>query len=394
VPCTALTAEGRLNALEEAAMTGRKSALALGLWLVAYPALAQDHARSRSEGSGGNPSPAAERHADPAPAPAPAPTAASFSFSNTGASEASAQDHAQSRGGGSSGSSAGSSHPSSSSSGSSHSSGSGSSGSSESGSAITGAQARHPRPGTGSAYYPRGGSYVYGSPYYYSPFGYYPYDLYYGFYGYSPYYYSGFYGYSQGYYNRYRYGSVGSLRLLVEPPETAVYVDGYYAGTVDDFDGLFQRLHVSPGRHDLTLRLDGYQTQRLKVYVPVEETLKIHHKMVRGTGDAPELAIGVPDPRADRYAERDREREEEDLGREADEARRDDRAQLRVEVRPQDASIYVDGEFRGTARRVLSLSLPPGRHRVEIVRPGYRTFEREVDLRPGRTEDVTVDLER
>ena len=377
-------------------MTGRKSALALGLWLVAYPAFAQDHARSRQEGSsGGNPSPAAERHADPAPVAAPA----SFSSSNTSAFEASAQDKAQSRGGGSSGnSSAGSSHPSSSSSGSSHSSGSSSGGGSESGSAITGAQARHPRPGTGSAYYPRGGGYVYGSPYYYSPYGYYPYDLYFGFYGYSPYYYSGFYGYNQGYYNRYRYGAVGSLRLLVEPSETAVYMDGYYAGTVDDFDGLFQRLHVSPGRHEITLRLDGYQTQRLKVYVPVDETLKIHHKMVRGTGEAPEVAVGVPDRYADRYAERDREREEEELGEADDgrigEGRRADRAQLRVEVRPQDASIYVDGEFRGTARRVLSLSLPPGRHRVEIVRPGYRTFEREVDLRPGRTEDVTVDLER
>ena len=32
------------------------------------------------------------------------------------------------------------------------------------------------------------------------------------------------------------------------PSEARVYVDGYYAGTVDDFDGLFQRLNVSPGR--------------------------------------------------------------------------------------------------------------------------------------------------
>ena len=121
--------------------------------------------------------------------------------------------------------------------------------------------------------------------------------------------------------------------------------------------------------------------------------------MVKGTGEGPEATIGEPDRYAERDRYADRDRENEDLDREANDGRmggerRGDGGQLRLEIRPSDASIYVDGEFRGTARRVLSLSLPPGRHRVEVVRPGYRTFEREVDLRPGRTEDVTVDLER
>src|SRR5262245_22712637 len=40
----------------------------------------------------------------------------------------------------------------------------------------------------------------------------------------------------------------GSLRLEVKPREAEVYIDGYYAGTVDDFDGTFQRLRVVPGQ--------------------------------------------------------------------------------------------------------------------------------------------------
>ena len=34
----------------------------------------------------------------------------------------------------------------------------------------------------------------------------------------------------------------GDVRLMVRPRDAAVYVDGYYAGVVDDFDGVFQRL--------------------------------------------------------------------------------------------------------------------------------------------------------
>ena len=50
---------------------------------------------------------------------------------------------------------------------------------------------------------------------------------------------------------------------------------------------------------------------------------------------------------------------------------------VRLEVRPDDASVYVDDEFRGTARDARILNLPPGRHLIELVRPGFATERRE-----------------
>jgi hypothetical protein len=67
---------------------------------------------------------------------------------------------------------------------------------------------------------------------------------------------------------------------------------------------------------------------------------------------------------------------------------------LRLSIRPDDASVYVDGAFRGSAREASELKLAPGRHRIEIVRPGFRTVEREVDVDPDDTTDVSVELER
>jgi hypothetical protein len=40
------------------------------------------------------------------------------------------------------------------------------------------------------------------------------------------------------------------------------------------------------------------------------------------------------------------------------------------------------------------MTLTPGRHRIEIVRPGYRTIEREVDVVPHEATELTVELER
>jgi PEGA domain len=59
----------------------------------------------------------------------------------------------------------------------------------------------------------------------------------------------------------------GALRLKVKPRDASVYVDGYFAGRVDDFDGVFQRLKIEPGPHRVELRLDGYETLTFEVRI-------------------------------------------------------------------------------------------------------------------------------
>ena len=90
------------------------------------------------------------------------------------------------------------------------------------------------------------------------------------------------YYYPRYYYDYGAYDTHASIRLLVEPREAEVYVDGYYAGLVDDFDGIFQRLHVTPGRHDITLRLPGLQTWSIEVYATPDRTINVHHDMIPG----------------------------------------------------------------------------------------------------------------
>ena len=67
--------------------------------------------------------------------------------------------------------------------------------------------------------------------------------------------------------------------MSVAPVETEVYINGYYAGLADDFDGLFQRLYVPAGEHEIELRLEGYQSFGVKVYVSPGDTREITHRM-------------------------------------------------------------------------------------------------------------------
>jgi hypothetical protein len=196
------------------------------------------------------------------------------------------------------------------------------------------------------------------------------------------------------------------VRVLVDPEDAKVYVDGYYAGTVDDFDGLMQRLHVDRGPHEVLVKREGYKSQRFRIYAVPGRTVKIEYDMRKGEGEDPiqDLSGGRNedfDRRVREYRDRDDDEPEAEAEEDDDASRPRVRVEegdgptgvLRMKVWPSDASVYVDGEFRGTARQVRSLDLGPGTHRIEVVRPGYATSQHEVDVRSGETRDLEVTLQ-
>ena len=77
-----------------------------------------------------------------------------------------------------------------------------------------------------------------------------------------------------------------NIQTDVRPKDTEVYIDGYYAGHASDFDGAFKRLHVVPGGHEITFRLEGFRTVMQEVYVRPDSTFKMHTTMERlGAGE-------------------------------------------------------------------------------------------------------------
>lgn len=124
--------------------------------------------------------------------------------------------------------------------------------------------------------------YLYGYPGYYGPYAYgyafgypaygYPGYGYPGYYGYRGYGYSGYYGYREyGYGGRYR--PYGGVRIDIPQRDAEVYVDGYYAGGVDDFDGTFQQLNLEPGPHRIEVRSPGFTPISFEVSIEPGRTI-------------------------------------------------------------------------------------------------------------------------
>jgi hypothetical protein len=106
-----------------------------------------------------------------------------------------------------------------------------------------------------------------------------------GYYGrfYDPYPWYGVYGNSPryGYPSSYTYGFEGSLRLKIKPRDAQVFVDGYYVGVVDDFDGVWQRLHIESGPHRIEVRAPGYEPLTFDVRVRFDHTTNLEGELKR-----------------------------------------------------------------------------------------------------------------
>jgi len=96
------------------------------------------------------------------------------------------------------------------------------------------------------------------------------------------------------------YGPDSSLRLQVSPRDAEVFVDGYYAGIVDDFDGVFQRLRLEPGPHEIVVYFEGYRSHHEKIYLQPGRSFEIKHTMEPlGPGEVQEpKPVPPPQPAA------------------------------------------------------------------------------------------------
>jgi hypothetical protein len=247
----------------------------------------------------------------------------------------------------------------------------------------------------------------------------------YGYYPWAPYYQVGPYPYPYPY--PFHYVDPGaSVRLEVTPKQAEVYVDGFYAGVVDDYDGTFQRLHIPPGEHDITLYLDGYRTVKQHLRLSSDKTFKVKYQMEKlGAGEQtdprptppapppdegqsqpgqpstayppnePGVRVGTPRPMPPNVPPPPNVPRTPNAPPPPGASRQaPGYGTIAIRVQPGDADVMIDGEpWHGPADQDrLLVEVPVGRHAIEIRKTGYRTYVTELDVHAGKSTPLNVSL--
>lgn len=234
-------------------------------------------------------------------------------------------------------------------------------------------------------------------------------------YHYYPYYYWWYPSYPALYY----YNPMVDVRCQVKPESASVLVDGYYAGRVDDFDGFFQRLRIAPGKHTITFRNPGYAPLSVSVYGVRGQDIHIKQNLMAGDDRLPEDSrlqsqrgdnrghvvppYGSSGRSGGGYSGGDEEEQQEGRGYSPQPSappststapRIDGQGLVRLKIEPAGASVYIDGNFWGVVQEsgAVEVQLVAGSHTIEIVKPGFQTFRKDVRVTEGGDTEIEAEL--
>jgi hypothetical protein len=143
--------------------------------------------------------------------------------------------------------------------------------------------------------------------------------------------------------------------------ESGVWVDNQYVGYVKELKA-DKKVLLLPGEHEISVRQAGYLNEDQKVVIEPGKTILVTVRLEK-------------DPNAV-YAKVN--------------------AQVKIDVTPDRAAVFVDGKFAGSVSDFKGVGkamlIAPGKHKIKIDLAGYRPFETDVDLLPNQKMTVKTDL--
>ena len=187
------------------------------------------------------------------------------------------------------------------------------------------------------------------------------------------------------------------IRLAPEAAEdAAVYVDGFYAGVIDDFNGVFQSLPLTPGGHRITLYLGGYRTITRNIYLSPASMFTLRETMQPldsgETAEPPDVAPPVPPPPHGTYRPPVTPPRAQSTSPPSATSSVDF-GTLDLRVQPFDLDVTIDGQRWATADEGhFVVRLPVGKHRLELNKAGTFRLGTDFDITEGETNTLEFNL--
>jgi len=143
--------------------------------------------------------------------------------------------------------------------------------------------------------------------------------------------------------------------------DSGVWIDGNYVGYLKELKGS-KKVTLLPGQHEVVVRQSGYQDYVEKIVVePGQKRLVSVTMHLAPRASVPEIT-----------------------------------ATLKLKIKPKRAAVFLDEKFVGHAAdfggAFRSMKISPGKHRVRVELPGYRTFDTEINLLANQESELKTEL--
>jgi hypothetical protein len=143
--------------------------------------------------------------------------------------------------------------------------------------------------------------------------------------------------------------------------DSGVWIDGNYVGYLKELKGS-KKISLLPGEHEVIVRQSGYQDYVQRIVVEPGGTHLVSVSMhLAPTAAVPSVT-----------------------------------ATLKLRIKPGRAAVFLDEKYVGHASefggKFRSMKISPGKHKLRVELPGFRTFDTVVDLLPDQITEMKTEL--
>jgi hypothetical protein len=160
---------------------------------------------------------------------------------------------------------------------------------------------------------------------------------------------------------------MGEVRFTADNQDerdAGVWIDGKYSGYVKELKG-DRKVMLEAGEHEILIKQAGYKDLTKKIVVDPDQ--------IQTVAVILEANATLTYP-----------------GKDA--------AELRLDIRPKRAAVYVDGTYMGHGSdfggHFHSMLVRPGKHQLKVALDGYRSYETEINPTANQKSQLNIVLDR
>jgi hypothetical protein len=188
------------------------------------------------------------------------------------------------------------------------------------------------------------------------------------------------------------------VRLLVEPDDANVLLNGKWIGEAYEFSSFESAIRLASRNNEIIVKKEGFLEEVIDLHRHYTNNITIRLELREDkdyTGPVKPKEPGEKPKPKDTGTEPP-EKTPQDIEEKGRDLTVIEPVEVFLEVLPEEASIYLNGKFWGISPRggkIENFRLKPGKYTLEVLKPGYRTYEKELIVK-DKTVNLSIRLEK
>ena len=176
------------------------------------------------------------------------------------------------------------------------------------------------------------------------------------------------------------------VRLLVDPDDAVVLLNGKLKGYAYEFSSWDSSLRLASRNNEIIIKKEGYVEEVVDLYEYYSRKITVRMKLledkdyvkpvkkskVEKPAKVKPVPVAKPEPQKEFPEELEKEIENDVKP-----------VDVVLEIFPEESSIYLNGKFWGISPKIGKIEnfrLKPGKYTLEVVKPGYKTYKKKLEI--------------